>query len=87
MPEEPQMKVRDTDSWQRSRPSPRKRSAKQQNGCLRRPYKELRKEKKQKAKGKERYIHLKAEFQGTARREKKAFLNDQCKETEENNRI
>ena len=52
MPEEPQMKVRDTDSWQRSRPSPRKRSAKQQNGCLRRPYKELRKEKKQKAKRK-----------------------------------
>ena len=52
MPEEPQMKVRDTDSWQRSRQSPRKRSAKQQNGCLRRPYKELRKEKKQKAKRK-----------------------------------
>ena len=35
----------------------------------------------------ERYTHLNAEFQGTARRDKKAFLCDQCKEIEENNRI
>ena len=35
---------------------------------------------------KERYIHLNAEFQRTARRDKKAFFSDQCKETEENNR-
>ena len=34
----------------------------------------------------ERYIQLNAEFQRTARRDKKAFLNEQCKETEENNR-
>jgi len=34
---------------------------------------------------KERYNHLRAEFQRTARRDKKAFLSDQCKETEENN--
>jgi len=34
---------------------------------------------------KERYNHLSAEFQRTARRDKKAFLSDQCKETEENN--
>ena len=33
----------------------------------------------------ERYIHLNAEFQRIARREKKAFLSDQCKEIEENN--
>ena len=37
--------------------------------------------------GKERYTHLNAEFQGIARRDKKAFLSDQCKETEENNRM
>ena len=37
--------------------------------------------------GKERYTHLNAEFQRTARRDKKAFLNDQCKEIEENSRI
>ena len=36
---------------------------------------------------KERYTHLNAEFQRTARRNKKAFLSDQCKEIEENNRI
>ena len=35
---------------------------------------------------KERYKHLNAEFQRIARRDKKAFLSDQCKETEENNR-
>ena len=36
---------------------------------------------------KERYVHLKAEFQRRARRDKKAFLNEQCKEIEENNRM
>ena len=36
---------------------------------------------------KERYTHLNAEFQRIARRGKKAFLNDQCKEIEENNRM
>ena len=37
--------------------------------------------------GKERYSHLNAEFQRIARRDKKAFLSDQCKEIEENNRM
>ena len=36
---------------------------------------------------KERYIHLNAEFQIIAKRDKKVFLSDQCKETEENNRM
>ena len=36
---------------------------------------------------KERYKHLNAEFQRLARRDKKAFLSDQCKEIEENNRM
>ena len=36
---------------------------------------------------KERYTHLNAEFQRIARRDKKAFLNDQCEEIEENNRM
>ena len=44
--------------------------------------------KRVKSKGeKERYKHLNAEFQRIARREKKAFLSDQCKEIEENNRM
>ena len=45
-----------------------------------------RREAKSKGK-KERYTHLNAEFQRIARRDKKAFLHDQCKEIEENNRI
>ena len=57
---------------QGSRSSPRKRNAKKQNTCLRRQ---------------ERYIHLNAEFQKIARRDKKAFLSDQRKEIEENNRM
>ena len=47
-------------------------------------------EKRREAKGKgkkERYKHLNAEFQRITRRDTKAFLNDQCKETEENNRM
>ena len=46
--------------------------------------------KRREAKGKgekERYTHLNAEFQRKARRDKKAFLSDQCKEIEENNRM
>jgi hypothetical protein len=45
---------------------------------------------KREAKGKgekERYIHLNPEFQRVARRDKKAFLSDQCKEVQENNRM
>ena len=47
-------------------------------------------EKRREAKGKgekERYTHLNIDFQRTARRDKKAFLSDQCKEIEENNGI
>ena len=47
-------------------------------------------EKRREAGGKgekDRYKHLNAEFQRTARRDTKAFLSDQCKETEENNRM
>ena len=47
-------------------------------------------EKRKEAKGKgekERYTHLNAEFQRIAQRDKKAFLSDQCKEIEENNRM
>ena len=47
-------------------------------------------EKRREVKGKgekERYIHLNAEFQKIARKDKKAFLSDQGKETEENNRM
>ena len=46
------------------------------------------KKREAKSKGeKERYTHLNAEFQRIARRDKKAFISDQCKEIEENNRM
>ena len=45
------------------------------------------KKRREKQKRKERYSHLNAEFQRIARRDKKAFLSDQCKVIEENNRM
>ena len=70
---------------QGSRPSPWKRNAKKQNGeALQIAVK--RREAKSKGE-KERYKHLNAEFQRIARRDKKAFLSDQCKEIEEKNRM
>ena len=71
---------------QGSRPSPRKRNAKRQNGCLALQIAVKRREVKGKGE-KERYIHFNAEFQRIASRDKKAFLSDQCKEIKENNRM
>ena len=57
------------------------------NGCLGEALQIAVKRREAKSKGeKERYKHLNAEFQRIARRDKKAFLSDQCKEIEENNR-
>ena len=70
---------------QGSRPFPRKRNAKWLSDKT-----EHIAEKRREAKGKgekERYTQLNAEFQRIARRNKKAFLSDQCKEIEENNRM
>ena len=71
---------------QGSRPSPRKINAKRQNGCLRRAYNTCEKKRSKKQRRKGKIYPLNAEFQRTARRDKKAFLSDQCKEIEENNR-
>ena len=55
---------------------------------MRRLYKIAEKRREAKDKGEmERYTHLNAEFQRIARRDKKAFLSDQCKDTEENKRM
>ena len=73
---------------QESRPSPKKRNAKKQKWLSEEALQIAVKRREAKSKGeKERYTHLNAEFQGIARRDKKAFLIDQCKETEENNRM
>ena len=84
VPEELWMEVHDIVQKAGIKTIPKKRNAKRQSGCLRRPYKQLRKDAKGKGE-KERYTHLNAEFQRIMRN-KKAFLSLQCKETEENNR-
>ena len=72
---------------QESRQSPWKRNAKKQNGCLGSLTSSCEKKRSESEGEKERYKHLNVEFQRIARREKKDFLSDQCKEIEENNRM
>ena len=73
---------------QGSRPSPWKRNAKKAKWLSGEALQIAVKRREAKNKGeKERYKHLNAEFQRIARRDKKAFFSDQCKEIEENNRM
>ena len=73
---------------QGSRPSPWKRNAKKAKWLSEEALQIAVKRRVMKSKGeKERYKHLNAEFQRIARRDKKAFLSDQCKVIEENNRM
>ena len=85
VPEELWMEVHDIVEEAVIKPSPRKRKAK----WLSEEALQIA-EKKREVKGKgekERYKHLNVEFQRIGRRDKKAFLSDQCKEIEENNRM
>ena len=74
---------------QGSRPSPRKKKFKKAKWLSEEALQIAgKKKKKREMKGegeKERYTHLNAEFQRIAKRDKKAFLSDKCKEIEENN--
>ena len=73
---------------QGSRPSPRKGNAKKAKWLSEEALQIAVKRQEVKSKGeKERYSHLNAEFQRIARRDKNAFLSNQCKEIEENNRM
>ena len=73
---------------QGSSPSPKKKKCKKAKWSSEEALQIVVKRREAKGKGeKERYNHLNAEFQRIARRDKKAFLGDQCKETEENNRM
>ena len=73
---------------QGSRPSPWKRNAKNTKWLSEEALQIAVKRREVKNKGaKERYKRLNAEFQRIARRDKKAFFSDQCKEIEENNRM
>ena len=67
---------------------PKKKKCKKAKGLSEEALKKAVKRGEAKSKGeKERYTHLNAEFQRIARRDTKAFLRDQCKEIEENNRM
>ena len=73
---------------QRSRPSPWKTNTKKAKWLSGEALQIAVKRREAKRRGeKERYKHLNAEFQRIARRDKKAFFSDQCKEIEENNRM
>ena len=73
---------------QGSRPYPWKRNAKKAKWLSGEALEIAVKRREAKSKGeKERYKYLNAEFQRIARKDKKAFLSDQCKEIEENNRM
>ena len=73
---------------QGSRASPRKKKCKKAKWLSEEDFQIAVKTREAKSKGeKERYTHLNAKFQRIARRDKKAFLSDQCKEIEENNRM
>ena len=73
---------------QGSRPSPWKRNATKAKRLYGEALQIAEKRREAKGKGeKESYTNWNAEFQRIARRDKKAFLSDQCKEIEENNRM
>ena len=72
---------------QESRSSPRKRNEKSKMPAWGGLTNSCEKKRGEKQRRKERYKHLNAEFQRIARRDKKVFLSDQCKEIEENNRM
>ena len=88
VPDELWMEVRDTVQETGSKIIPRKKKCKKAKQFSEEGLQIAVKRREAKSKEeKERYEHLNAEFQRIARRDKKAFLKDQCKGTEENNKI
>ena len=88
MPEELWTEVRDTVQEAVTKTIPKKKKCKKAEWLSEEALQITEKRREAKGKGeKERYTHLNAEFQRIARRDKKAFLSDQSKEIEENNRM
>ena len=87
MPEELWTEVRDIVQEVVIKTIPKKKKCKKAKRLSEEALKIAEKRREEKSKGeKERYTHLTAEFQRLARRDKKAFHSDQCKEIEENNK-
>ena len=88
MPDELWNEVRDTVQETGIKIIPKKKKCKKAKWLFEQALRIAVKRREVKSKGeKERYKHLNAEFQRIARRDKKAFLSDQCKEIEEKNRM
>ena len=88
VPEEQWMEVHDIVQETVIKTIPKKKKCKKVKWLSEEALQIAVKRREAKSKGeKERHTHLNAEFQRIARRDKKAFLSDQCKEIEENNRI
>ena len=88
MPDELWIEVRDTVQKTGIKTIPREKKCKKAKWLSEEALQIAEKRREVKSKGeKERYTHLNAGFQRKARRDKKAFLGDQCKEIEENNRM
>ena len=88
VPEELWMEVRDIVQETGSKTIPKKKICKKAKRLSEEALQIAEKRREVKSKEeKERYTHLNTEFQRIARRDKKAFLSDQCKEIEENNRM
>ena len=88
VPEETWMEVYDIVQEVVIRTIPKKKKCKKAKWLSEEAFQIAEKRRDVKHKGeKERYKHLNAEFQRIAKRDKEAFLSDQCKETEENNRM
>ena len=82
------MKVRDIVQETGIKTVPKKKKCKKAKWLSEEPLQTVVKRREAKSKGgKEKYTHLNVEFQRIARRDKKAFLSDQCKEIEENTRM
>ena len=86
MLEEPPTQVRDIVKEAGIKTIPKKKKCKKAK-WLSEEALQIAEKRSEKQRRKERYKHLNAEFQRIARRDKKAFLNDQCKEIEENNKM
>ena len=88
VPDELWMEVRDIVQETGSKTIPKTKKCKKAKWLSEKALQIAVKRREAKSKGeKERYTHLNAEFQRTARRDRKAFLSDQCKEIEENNKM
>ena len=88
MPEELWTEVRDIVQEAGIKTIPKKKKCKKAKWLSEEALQIAVKRREAKGKGeKERYTHLNEEFQSIVRRDKKAFLSDQCKEIEENNRM